>query len=91
MYGGTKFDNMDILKRGSRILTAQIKSSPRPLILRDFFLFIPTSLAKLCVDFKVQKVIFVMASTIMKKERLMWLNYVHSHLNQESRHHDEYY
>lgn len=53
-YGGDKFEDcVEILRRGTRILTAEIKTRPRPLKLRDFFLFIPAGLARLCGDFKV--------------------------------------
>ena len=48
---------LSILRRGTKILTAEIKTKPTSLKLRDFYLFIPSSLAKLCVDFKVPNVL----------------------------------
>lgn len=47
-----KNDECKILKRGNRILQIKLKTKP-PLTLRDFYLFCPSSLAKLCKDFKV--------------------------------------
>jgi hypothetical protein len=52
-FGGDEFnEELEFLKRGTKILTAKIKSRPRPLVLRDFFLFIAAGLARLCSDFK---------------------------------------
>ena len=52
-YGGETFDTTEILKRGTKILSAEVKHKPHPLHLRDFILFVMGALARLCVDFKV--------------------------------------
>lgn len=46
-------DFFEILKRGTKILTFQIKSKPSPLKVRCSYLFLTSSLARLCADFKV--------------------------------------
>lgn len=45
-------NSLEVLKRGTKILTAKIKNRP-VLHLRDFFLFCQTSLSRLCKDFRV--------------------------------------
>ncbi len=42
-----------ILRRGTKVLAAEIKTRPTSLHLRDFCLFIQAALKKLCIDFKV--------------------------------------
>lgn len=44
---------MTILTRGTKILTADIKKKPSTLNLRDSYLYLPSSLNRLCKDFKV--------------------------------------
>lgn len=44
---------MTILTRGTKILTADIKKKPCSLNLRDSYLYLPSSLSRLCKDFKV--------------------------------------
>lgn len=48
---GLKGD-IQLLKRGNRILTCTIKKNPS-LDLRDMYLFLPSSLRRLCADFKI--------------------------------------
>lgn len=46
-------EGLQILSRGTKILTAQIKTTPVSLTLRDSYLYLPSSLARLCKDFKI--------------------------------------
>lgn len=45
---------INVLMRGSKILTCQISSKP-PLTLRDTYLLMPASLSKLCKDLKIKQ------------------------------------
>lgn len=56
MQFSDKFEErpLDVLMRGSKILTCQISSSP-PLVLRDTYLVLPAGLAKLCKDLKIKQ------------------------------------
>lgn len=44
---------VDVIRRGTKILTFDIKSKPSPLRFRCMYLFLMSSLARLCKDFKV--------------------------------------
>lgn len=46
---------MTILTRGTKILTADIKKKPCSLNLRDSYLYLPSSLNRLCKDFKIDQ------------------------------------
>jgi hypothetical protein len=45
---------LNVLMRGTKILTCQISTKPN-LVLRDSFLLIPTSLSKICKDLKIKQ------------------------------------
>lgn len=54
-HGYIPDSGMTILTRGTKILTADIKKKPCSLNLRDSYLYLPSSLSRLCKDFKIDQ------------------------------------
>lgn len=54
-YGNIPPKGLQILSRGTKILTAKIKTKPFSLELRDSYLYLPSSLSRLCRDFKIEQ------------------------------------
>ena len=54
-HGNIPEKGLQILSRGTKILSAKIKSKPFSLELRDSYLYLPSSLSRLCKDFKIEQ------------------------------------
>lgn len=54
-HGYIPDSGMTILTRGTKILTADVKKKPCSLNLRDSYLYLPSSLSRLCKDFKIDQ------------------------------------
>lgn len=54
-HGYVPDTGLNLLTRGTKILTADIKKKPSSLVLRDSYLYLPSSLSRLCKDFKIDQ------------------------------------